>query len=126
MRTFDHPHIIKKAVVDGTTVGYLSAGPNLGEPEAYEGEVYDIFVLEEYQKRGIGCRLLAAAADWFREMGYESVLIWCWEQNPSTAFYRRLGGSEVHHTQQTVAGKQLAVTVFGWELKDLEAALRSR
>lgn len=80
----------------GTVFGYLDAGPvhpedaDPTQPES--GEVYELYVDPTAQRRGGGARLLDAAEEWFRSVGYERAELSTLASNPGgQAFYRSRG-----------------------------------
>lgn len=80
----------------GTVFGYLDAGPvhpedaDPDQPES--GEVYELYVDPVAQGAGGGGRLLAAAEDWFRSVGYARAELSTLVTNPDAqAFYRARG-----------------------------------
>jgi len=116
---------LQVAVADRRVVGYISAGPNTDKPTNYEAEIYELFILKEYQGLGIGKKLMLKAAQWIDAEGFSSVLVWCWEQNPNRVFYEKLGGRLIHSAMQTVGKASLNAIVFGWELDKLVESLNS-
>ncbi|MGM0854483.1 MAG: N-acetyltransferase family protein [Bacillota bacterium] len=75
-------------VDDGNIIGFVSFGEERsGE---YEGELYAIYLLEEYQGKGIGKDLFEIAATGLKEQGYNSMWIWVLKENPSKYFYYAL------------------------------------
>ncbi|NMH68566.1 GNAT family N-acetyltransferase [Bacillus sp. RO3] len=70
---------------DGKIVGFVSFGKERsGE---YEGELYAIYLLKEYQGKGIGKRLFAIAVHELKKQGLFSMWIWVLKENPSKHFY---------------------------------------
>jgi aminoglycoside 3-N-acetyltransferase I len=63
---------------------------------AYEGAeifIYDVAVVADYQRRGVGQRLLAAVRDEASRPGRSSVLVLADNEDAGAlAFYRALGG----------------------------------
>ena len=75
-------------------VGFASGGPRQGEssyPE-YEGELYTVYLLRQYQRRGLGRRLLGAVARGLLADGKRSMLARVLAENPSRPFYETVGG----------------------------------
>ena len=122
----EYPRMLDLAEVKGVVAGYVVAGPNNEQPEVYEAEIYEIFVRQEFSGQGIGTRLMQRAIDWLIGMDYASVVIWCWKSNPFARFYWSLGGEVVHTCTQNVAGNEMDVLVFGWEIDDLKRNLQAR
>jgi GNAT superfamily N-acetyltransferase len=76
------------AEVDGRVVAYSLA-------DGARGCVYAVFVLAEYQRRGVGTELLSRATEWLFECGFRSVFL---DTDPATQayeFYRRRGWVDV-------------------------------
>jgi len=95
-------------------VGFVSAGPELSGHPSYKGEVYAIYLRDDYQGRGIGRQLMNAAAERLAEAGLESLLVWVLRDNPSRHFYAALGGVEVT-TKLVVQGEvMLDEVAYGW------------
>lgn len=76
-------------------VGFISGGKTR-EPElVYGAEIYAVYILQSMQQQGIGTGLFQALSRAFKRNGYTSMMLWVIEGNPSTAFYKKMGGQEV-------------------------------
>ena len=76
--------IILVAELDGTVVGYVSAGLEPLSWKELRGEagfIHDIVVFERRQRIGLAGQLLAAAVAWLRERGAPRVMLWTAVQN---------------------------------------------
>jgi len=93
-RSLDGHHV---AVVDGSVVGWLHAGPyraDEGEdvPGPSCGEVSAIYALPEVWGLGVGRRLLAYGLEELRRLGLSPVLLWVLVANErARRFYERAG-----------------------------------
>lgn len=56
----------------------------------YQGELNKIYILKEYQKRGLGQALILKVAEEFMSRGISSMLLFGDAKNPSNGFYERL------------------------------------
>ncbi len=88
------PHGFFKAVVDGGTVGFLACDCNWYSK--YEGkevaEIHEIFVLPEYQGKGIGKALMKKAEEYGKERGRDLIELWVGIGNEKARrFYESLG-----------------------------------
>lgn len=98
-------------------VGFVSGGPLReaieGRPD-YRGEVYAIYVRDEYQRQGIGSRLLMRAFRRLAEQGMGAVVVWVLAENINVRFYEALGGTPIARRMVTIGGADLAEIAYAW------------
>jgi GNAT superfamily N-acetyltransferase len=88
---------------DGKIIGFVSFGKERsGE---YDGELYAIYLLEEYQGKGIGKELLEIAATRLKKQGYNSMWIWVLKENPSKHFYYAFKPTLIKEEVLTIGGE---------------------
>ncbi len=105
---------IEKPGETAPVAGFVSAGPELSGRPSYRGEVYAIYLRDDYHGRGIGRQLMNAAAKRLAEAGLDSLLVWVLQDNPSRHFYAALGGVEVT-TKLVIQGEVMFDEVaYGW------------
>lgn len=80
-----------------------------------DGEIETLYVLDDWRDRGLGRRLLRAAANSLAEAGCRSVFLWVLRDNPSRWFYQRLGGQPAAETVIRVGGDPIVQTAFVWD-----------
>lgn len=66
------------------------------KPPVYEnikyGEVDNLAVLEEYQRKGVGEKLFQEAAEWFKKMGIQRIELMVTDGNKkSNSFWQKMG-----------------------------------
>ena len=110
----DLPADSKPRIVGFTTAGRARSGM-VGGRRLGEGEVETLYVLDDWRDRGIGRRLLRAAAAHLAESGCRSVYLWVLRDNPSRWFYQRLGGTHAAEAAIRVAGQTVTQTAFVWD-----------
>ena len=98
----------------GRIIGFVSGGPERNHDNAYPGELYAVYLLASCQGRGLGRRLVAALAEWFLSRGWQSMLLWVLEDNPSRGFYEALGGVRIKQETVAIGGTELAEVAYGW------------
>ncbi|MEK3989983.1 MULTISPECIES: GNAT family N-acetyltransferase [Robertmurraya] len=100
----------------GEIVGFSSGGKErTGDYPGYEGELYAIYILQEYQGKGIGRQLVKPLIEQFKNEGMNSMTVFVLEENPSKHFYQSLGATEIDRLKDTIAGKEVIELVYGWK-----------
>ena len=74
--------------------GDLREIPNLENKKT--AEVYAIHILENYQRKGIGKKLINYAINDLISKDYKNLLIWGLKYNPCTKFYEKIGGKIIY------------------------------
>jgi ribosomal protein S18 acetylase RimI-like enzyme len=108
-------HFVAVEPSAGEVVGFAACGPTRGE-KAASGEVYELYVQNGFQGRGLGRRLFRAAQDRLARDGHEAMIVWVLDQNPNFGFYPRMGGWR--HARKTigVGGAAVPETSYVWRL----------
>jgi ribosomal protein S18 acetylase RimI-like enzyme len=120
-----HQSVIAASEADHGVVGFASfgrarrnarpaAGRFAGEDDPSVGEVYTLYVLPDFQERGIGRRLLAAAFAALAGKGYGCALLWALRDNHARHFYERVGGAMVAERQEQLWGCAIDQVCYGW------------
>jgi GNAT superfamily N-acetyltransferase len=95
-------------------IGFAVGGQERSGDTEYTGELYAIYVLEAFQRQGLGHRLTATLARSCIDAGLGSILVWVLEGNRSRRFYEALGGERLRDKQINVGGRQLVEVAYGW------------
>ncbi|MYC84844.1 MAG: GNAT family N-acetyltransferase [Acidimicrobiia bacterium] len=100
----------------GDVVGLAAGGPERTGSETYLGELYLVYLLEQYQRRGLGRLLVSAVAERLLADGFGSMLLWVAKDNhPACRFYEALGGEPIDTRTIDVAGADLDEVAYGWQ-----------
>jgi len=95
-------------------IGFAVGGQERTGDTEYTGELYALYVLETFQRQGLGHRLTATLARSCIDAGLGSLLVWVLEGNPCRRFYEALGGERLRDKQINVGGAQLVEIAYGW------------
>jgi L-amino acid N-acyltransferase YncA len=96
-------------------IGFGSGGPSREPGLPYKGEIYTLYLSDEFHGRGYGKRLFLALGERsLRERG-QSLIVWVLSGNPSRFFYEALGGKAVARRPSTMAGAKIEELAYGWE-----------
>jgi ribosomal protein S18 acetylase RimI-like enzyme len=99
----------------GQIIGFISGGPPHKPDAVYRGELYAIYILQEFQALGIGRRLTEALVEKLLEAGIENMLVWVLAENPARKFYEALGGQFLRTKQAEIGGVTLDEVAYGWQ-----------
>lgn len=100
---------------NGEIVGF--AVPKIVRSDNNEalGEVSAMYILEKYQRQGIGKKLLITCARLLRNVDVNKMIIWVLKENPACGFYKSLGGEEVDAKIDRIDNKDLLKLAYKWE-----------
>ena len=106
---------------EGRIVGFADGGKERGHPERGTGELYAIYLLPEFQRRGIGKKLFNAAVQSLAQSGISSMEVWVLAQSPYRKFYEAMGGKLREGIKKLdVAGHTLQLVSYVWaDLKSI-------
>ena len=115
------------AEADGCgVVGFADGGPEREGNQTYQGELYSIYILEEYHRRGVGRKLVSAIAQSLLTCQMSSMLLWVLKDNhPSRRFYEALGGEYVGQKAISIGGASILEVAYGWKNIDILASQES-
>ncbi|GAC1387647.1 MAG: GNAT family N-acetyltransferase [Vulcanimicrobiaceae bacterium] len=99
-------------------VGFCSAGPTHESIENHDAELATLYLLRDWQGRGLGSKLVRTAASRIAQRGFRSMLVWVKANNGlARDFYERLGAVYLLTQREEQHGE---VAVYVWkDLKEL-------
>jgi GNAT superfamily N-acetyltransferase len=100
-------------------VAFAASEPERTARGDYQGELYAIYILDEWRGRGIGRQLVSRTAGSLVTSGLRGMLVWVFEDNPSRRFYESLGGTLVDKQPIEIGKQTLTEVAYGWD--DLKA-----
>lgn len=109
------PNFTLVAQAGGQIVGFVAGGSERTGDVLYRGEVYALYLLDTYQRQGVGKALMQAAAADLLYHGFTTMLVWVLAENPARHFYAAMGGKLVYNDKTIQIGaQQLAEWGYGW------------
>lgn len=103
-------------------IGFVSGGANRSKDTSYTGELYAIYILEEYRGQGIGKKLVRSLVERLVDHDFNSMLVWVLVKNPYRQFYEKLGGQYVRSQEIQIGRTNFEEVAYGW--KDLSDLLK--
>ena len=108
--------------IDDNPAGFVNFGKLRTPPPGmspirplYSGEIYAIYLLPEFYRKGLGTALLKAAVRGLEEMRHKSMCLWVLEKNKRAGlFYKHLGGERCGKKMITVGPSEAREICYGW------------
>jgi ribosomal protein S18 acetylase RimI-like enzyme len=101
----------------GKIAGFAAGGAarqDTLEAKPYSGELYAVYMLSGYQRRGLGRRLVSAVAEELIARGHHDMITWVLQDNAACRFYERLGGALLGSKTVEIADMSLRAVAYGW------------
>ena len=92
IKALDNREVIVAEDNEQRIVGFASGGNYETTHESYDCEIGAIYVLKEYQGKGIGTMMMKKMLELFISKGWKSMIIWVLKDNFQRGFYEKLGG----------------------------------
>jgi ribosomal protein S18 acetylase RimI-like enzyme len=96
-------------------VGFATFGAACARDVSSDGEIYELYVLTDYQNRGLGRRLCTDAAEVLDRQGAGSLVVEVIEGNPARFFYEALGAKIATRENRPFAGLRLPSLIYSWD-----------
>lgn len=114
MRVADVFHLVAVDMSSDKVIGFANYGKPRSMPRRFDRELYALYVLEEFQRAGIGAALVRSVAAHCREMGASSLFAWVLSTNPNRSFYERMGAVPVAQGQVTLGSETHEQVAYRW------------
>ena len=98
----------------GQVIGFVDGGRERTGNQVYRGEINALYILSNYQNKGIGRNLVRLAVERLRQMDIHSMLVWVLENNPACKFYEALGGQRIQSKDIEMRDNTLVELAYGW------------
>ncbi|WP_312833232.1 GNAT family N-acetyltransferase [Sedimentibacter saalensis] len=96
-------------------VGFSTCGRERSNDEIYHGELYAIYIIKEYQNKGIGRVLFNHVQERLSTQKLQPMLIWVLEDNkPACNFYEIRGGSRIKERYINIENEILKEVAYGF------------
>jgi ribosomal protein S18 acetylase RimI-like enzyme len=104
---------------DGTIIGFASGGKERTGEFGVEAELHTIYLLKEYQGKGIGRKLFLHVVEDLQKRQYTSMMTWVVKNNPAVQFYESFQPELL--AEEYVDDLQVEEVAYAW--KDLSAVV---
>jgi len=100
-------------------IGFVTGGDESKRSWIYSGEIYTLYVQKDYQRQGVGLKLVSALAHQLKRLGVYTMQVRVLKQNPNRHFYENINGIALCTQRLRFAGTILDAIVYGWISTDL-------
>ncbi|MGE6256943.1 N-acetyltransferase family protein [Heyndrickxia sporothermodurans] len=105
---------------EGEIIGFADGGKRETNQIENSGDLTSIYILESYQGKGIGRKLVEPLFDHFERLGYTRIFVEVLEKNESRYFYEALGAKYLKSESITIGGAKLNLLTYEWNLNERE------
>ncbi len=112
----DRHTIILVLEIKDKIVGYATIGRNRVKTLPFDGEIYEVYLLPEYQGVGLGVHLFLSAMAELNRRSLKGTVVWVLADNSSAIkFYENAGGRQIAEGKETFDGKDLKKLAYAWD-----------
>jgi len=112
---------------EGGIAGFASCGRPTSALSGFDGEIFMLYVMPDWQEQGLGRGLLCGCLQHLAKNGCNSALVWVLADNPARFFYEAMEGKRVGEKDEALWGVTLHQIAYGWRsLSPLPAPCRER
>ncbi|MCT4479165.1 GNAT family N-acetyltransferase [Peribacillus frigoritolerans] len=106
---------------EGKIVGFIDGGKRDTNQVENSGDLTAIYILENFQRMGIGKKLIKELFLKFEALGFKTIFVEVLEDNKSRFFYEAFGAELLKTEKIKMAGAELNLLVYVW--KDISQVL---
>lgn len=100
---------------DGKLIGYATCGPARSRAR-YKGEIYEIYMLPDFQGLGFGEHLFEACRFQLDERRLKGLLVWALAENANAiSFYWQRGGRPIRAVYERIGAERFEKIAFAWD-----------
>lgn len=82
-------------VVNDKIIGFINVGGSEDKDYSDYGEIYALYIINEYKGNGYGKELVKIGIKELKNMGFNKMVVGCLDGNKSNEFYKHIGGKFV-------------------------------
>ncbi|MBB2479059.1 GNAT family N-acetyltransferase [Bacillus sp. APMAM] len=98
---------------EGEIVAFAECGVERTNNFQIEGELYTLYILESFQRKGIGTLLFKKVIEHLSNHNIHSVMAWVIKDNESRKFYERHGGEVIG--EQLIGDTGILEVAYAWK-----------
>ena len=96
-------------------IGFASCGTEREGDKFFKGELYAIYIIKEYQNKGVGKLLFNSVVKKIKELKFNSMIIWALEDNhPACGFYELMDGKKIKEKDIKIGNNTFKEVAYGF------------
>lgn len=107
-------HFVAVEPLTQEVVAFSNGGPNRRPRLGFDGEIYELYVQQGFQRRGLGADLFRTVSEGLAKYIGKSLIIWVLASNPNRGFYEAQGGRVVARQPVRMNGILMQEVAYGW------------
>ncbi|WP_264807181.1 GNAT family N-acetyltransferase [Cytobacillus sp. NCCP-133] len=107
--------VFTAATEAGDIIGFASFGPERSKRFGADGELYAIYLFEQYHGNQIGTELFLAGVKELSKAGFSSVLVWVLAENKNRDFYEKFQPVKAAEKEINIAGTNCLEIAYVWK-----------
>lgn len=114
----DASYVVIACNHEGQIIGFADAWKRETNVVENSCDLTSIYLLKEYQGKGIGKKLLKELFWYFKQLSYKKIFVEVLEENKTHLFYEYYGAKLVETVQIKINGKVLNELIYEWNNVD--------
>lgn len=108
------------AVTENDDIIGFACGSAQNDDIKFKGTIAAIYVLKDFQRKGVGKKLIKTILERLDKNGIENLIIWAFAENPSCSFYEHIDGKKVDQKKVNIGDEEMIEIGYGWtNIKEL-------
>lgn len=113
-------YVIVAVNEESRVIGFADTSKRPTNLENNSTDLTSLYLLKEYQGRGIGKLLMQELFRYYNEQNYVSVYVEVLKDNPTKTFYEAFGAKHIEDIEIQIGGKKLIESIYKWDLKSMD------
>ena len=105
------------AVDEEKLVGFVFYAKAQNSLYAAAAEIRDIYILPEYQRKGIGTELFQSAILELKKLGFRSMILYCPVPGSSNEFFQKMGGDKRETVSRALLNHPVLCNIYYYDLE---------
>lgn len=111
---FDSYKMFVAETQENGIVGFADFGKTRDNQSKFEAELYAIYLLRDFQRKGIGGKLFDLGVKYLVANNMNSLSLTALEASPYKRFYEKMGGRLIERKTTNIEKKRYITVVYGW------------